>query len=198
MSLVESFNYSTRSSTYIENFYTKSTADSVGDETPITTIIDTKPESAQLMNSGKYSIYSIADWFLMKSNMTHLKLQKLCYYAQAWSYALLGYGLANTTFQAWVHGPVSPALYERFKGFGYETITISAQRTPTFEPKDEELLNRVWETYGDLTGNALEALAHRETPWIEARHGYADDERCNVVISPETMKNYYRAVYSGQ
>lgn len=38
------------------------------------------------------------------------KLQKLCYYAQAWAYALKGYRLEDTDYQAWVHGPFSPAL----------------------------------------------------------------------------------------
>ncbi len=33
--------------------------------------------------------------------MTHKKLQKLCYFAQAWCFALRGYRLADTDFQAW-------------------------------------------------------------------------------------------------
>ena len=34
---------------------------------------------------GKYSVFDIADWFLKKGNMTQKKLQKMCYYAQAWT-----------------------------------------------------------------------------------------------------------------
>ena len=64
--------------------------------------------------------------------------------------------------------------------------------------EDVELLEDVWETYGDKTGNALEALTHRELPWIEARRGYDEDERCTVVISPESMKQYYRSIYVGE
>ena len=41
-----------------------------------------------LMTEVKYSIGNIADWFLSQSSMTHKKLQKLCYYLQAWSLAL--------------------------------------------------------------------------------------------------------------
>ena len=77
---------------------------------------------------GKYSVFDIANWFLSKGEMTHKKLQKLCYYAQAWCYALKDYRLENTDFQAWVHGPVSPALWERFKSFGYDPIRISILR----------------------------------------------------------------------
>ena len=130
--------------------------------------------------------------------MTQKKLQKLCYYAQAWCYALKGERLIKSDFQAWIHGPVSPALYDRFKQFGYDTIKISGIYRCNIEKNDIDLLEDVWKTYGDKTGNALEALTHRELPWIEARRGYAENERCTVVISPETMKTYYKSIYIGE
>ena len=120
----------------------------------------------KLEESGKYSVYEIANWFLKKGEMTHKKLQKLCYYAQAWCYALKGYRLEDTDYQAWVHGPVSPVLWERFKGFGYDSIRIKGNVKLTIEPDDISLLEDVWDTYGEQTGNSLETLTHRETPWI--------------------------------
>lgn len=101
------------------------------------------------------------------------KLQKLCYYAQAWCYALNDYRLIDTVFEAWVHGSVSPALYDKFKSFGYNSIRLAGKYTVNIAEADIELLESVWETYGDHTGNALEALSHSEPPWIEARVGYA-------------------------
>lgn len=146
---------------------------------------------------GKYSIFDVANWFLSKESMTHKKLQKLCYYAQAWCYALKRYKLTDTTFEAWVHGPVSPALYERFKDFGYDTIRMCGNFKPPFDGEDLELLESVWATYGDHTGNALEALSHSELPWKAARQGYAKNERCSVPISPDLMRSYYLSIYSG-
>ena len=146
---------------------------------------------------GKYSVYDVANWFLSKGEMTHKKMQKLCYYAQAWCYALKGYRFMDTDFQAWVHGPVSPALWERFKGFGYNPIRIKGSIKNVIAPEDVGLLEDVWETYGEETGNSLETLTHREEPWIEARRGYEPDERCTVVILPETMAKYYKSIYSG-
>lgn len=154
-----------------------------------------KIEFDSINEKAKYSVYDIANWFLIKGNMTQKKLQKLCYYAQAWCYALHNYRLMDSDFQAWIHGPVSLALYERFRDFGYETIKISVSQKPHFDEDDEKLLNDVWETYGDKTGNALEMLSHMEDPWIEARHGFAENERCNVVITPESMKKYYSSIY---
>lgn len=152
---------------------------------------------ANVQETAKYSIFEIANWFLSKETMTHKKLQKLCYYAQAWFYALKDFRLTDTTFEAWIHGPVSPVLYDKFKAFGYHTIKLAGDYNPRIDAEDEELLESVWQTYGDHTGNALEALSHSEPPWIEARMGYEPDERCNVPISVDTMKKYYASIYLG-
>lgn len=146
---------------------------------------------------GRYSVFTIANWFLNKESMTHKKLQKLCYYAQAWCYALREYRLEDTDYEAWVHGPVSPILWERFKVFGYDCIQLKNPVRVDIREEDEKLLEDVWDTYGENTGNALEALTHRELPWIKAREGYAPNERCSVVISPDTMKEYYTSIHSG-
>lgn len=145
---------------------------------------------------GKYSIVEIANWFLNKESMTHKKLQKLCYYAQAWNYTLKTTKLIDTCFEAWVHGPVSPVLYERFKTFGYNTIKMTGEYVASIEQEDEEILESVWETYGEYTGNALEALTHTEEPWKEARKGYAPIEKCQVIIELEDMKQYYETIYN--
>lgn len=47
-----------------------------------------------------YSILDIANWFLSKEPMTHKKLQKLCYYAQAWGLALYNIRIMDTKFKA--------------------------------------------------------------------------------------------------
>ena len=143
---------------------------------------------------GKYSIFEIADWFLTKAPQTQKKLQKLCYYAQAWSLAKNGYKLIDSDFEAWIHGPVSPALYDRFKSFGYEAFKISGNYNCEIDSNDIKLLEDVWETYGSRTGNALEVLSHSELPWIKARRGYASNERCTVVIDPIDMASYYKSI----
>lgn len=154
-------------------------------------------ELVEAPENGKYSVFEIANWFLTKETMTHKKLQKLCYYAQAWCYALKDYRLMDTVFEAWIHGPISPALYDKFKCFSFNCIKLAGEYIPRIDSDDIELLESVWETYGDHTGNALEALTHSEPPWIEARVGYAPDERCNVPISAESMKRYYASIYLG-
>lgn len=189
-------------STCISNMGYLETNSIITSAIPITTsnIIEIKSDSTiqlQTNESGRYSVLEIANWFLAKECMTQKKLQKLCYYAQAWCYALKGYRLEDTDYQAWVHGPVSPVLYEKFRSFGYNIIRMKGKYKTSIKEEDQELLKDVWETYGDRTGNALEVLSHRELPWQEARRGFRPDERCNIVISPITMASYYSSIYSG-
>lgn len=149
-----------------------------------------------MIKTGKYSVFEIAEWFLLKEEMDQNKLQALCYYAQSWCYALKGYRLEDTDYQAWVQGPVSPVLWERFKSFEYDPIKIKEHVKVKLDAVDEGLLEDVWDTYGNNTENALQVLTCRELPWMEARKGYESDERCTVVISPITMASYYKSIYS--
>ena len=141
-------------------------------------------------------ISDIANWFLAKESMTHKKLQKVCYYAVAWGWALMDKDIAtNSEFQAWVHGPVSPTLYSTYKGIGWNLIP---QSTDTIELSQDltDLLESVWLTYGDKSGNELEALSHAEKPWIEARNGLAASERSEEPINTNTMKAFYNSIKS--
>lgn len=146
-----------------------------------------------------YSVFDISEYFLKNvEKVTPKKLQKLCYYAEAWSHALLNRGLINDShFEAWIHGPVSPELYRKYKQYGWDILPQTESNDVILREEVVDLLNSVIETYGDLSGNELEALTHSETPWIEARTGYDEDESCNVQIKSETMKNYYKSIYIG-
>lgn len=77
------------------------------------------------------SCFDIASYFIERANQTkstinNLKLQKLVYYSQAWHLAIHGIPLFKEDFQAWVHGPVVPELYQKYKGFGWQPIKEAA------------------------------------------------------------------------
>lgn len=67
------------------------------------------------------SIFDMAEAFLSIESMTHMKLQKLCYYAKAWYLAIYGENIITEPFEAWVSGAVQPLLYHKYKiyGLGY-------------------------------------------------------------------------------
>lgn len=148
---------------------------------------------------AEYSIYDIAKWFLEKESMTPKKLQKLCYYAQAWSNALLNKNMINDTkFEAWAHGPVSPELYDKYREYRWNMIPLTETQIYVDE-QSEDLLESVWITYGNKSANELEALTHTETPWRMARNraGASEGDRCNELISEQDMSQYYRSIYVG-
>ena len=145
------------------------------------------------------TIFDVADWFLSKDSMTHKKLQKLCYYYKAWGLALYGVDLLpNDEFQAWVHGPVCPALYQKYKGYGWNDIPRNEKALFLFNDKETEVLESVWITYGDMSPNALEAQTHVEEPWRKARIGCGEFEPCEKPIRNEDMRDYYKALYEAE
>lgn len=141
-------------------------------------------------------IFDVADWFLQKEPMTHKKLQKLCYYAQAWSYAILPEPITDAVFEAWVHGPVCRKLYDKYKDSGFSYLP-KPKKYPKISREISEFLESVWVTYGNITANALEALTHSELPWQAARIGLAPDEPSDNPISPAVMRDFYRSIYDG-
>ncbi len=143
-----------------------------------------------------YAVADIAKWFLSKDSMTHKKLQKLCYYAQAWSCALFaGDRLFEDEIQAWVHGPVVPSLYRQFSKYGWKEIPKENCDYSLFSDDTLYVLNAVYNTYGEFTGDQLEWLACSEHPWKEARHQAYAWEVCTDPISCKTMRNYYAKKY---
>ena len=49
-------------------------------------------------------------------DVTHMKLQKLLYYAQAWSAVWDERALFDERVEAWVNGPVIPSVYTQLRG----------------------------------------------------------------------------------
>src|SRR5699024_8442680 len=113
--------------------------------------------------------------------------------------ALLGESMIDDTrFEAWVHGPVSPELYRAYREYGWTEINEPAREVEiNLDKKQIEIVESVLETYGHLSGNELEAITHKEDPWLKKREGYAETESCNEIIDPEDMRVYYSSIYVG-
>ncbi|MBQ3617826.1 MAG: DUF4065 domain-containing protein [Bacteroidales bacterium] len=137
------------------------------------------------------TVFDVAEWFLHRKSFTHKQLQKLCYYAQAWHYVLLKEKLFDEEIQAWIHGPVCPALYARYASYGWESIKKMRGKSPIFSDKTLSVLWAVYNTYSKLTGAQLEALTHSELPWRKARGNLKPYEPCENKISCESMMTYY-------
>lgn len=139
------------------------------------------------------TIETLAKAFLTFGKMSPKKLQKLCYYAYAWHITLTGEKLVNTTFEAWVHGPVERTLYFSYKDYGYFDIPQYEKEISDIIDNENivELINQVYRIYGDLDGNSLENLTHQEGPWINARNGLNPWEASSSPISDQDIINFY-------
>lgn len=149
-------------------------------------------------NTKTYSASDIAKYFIYLANsehkpITNKKLQKLLYYAQAWSVSALKKPLFTEKVEAWIHGPAIPEIYSEYKEFGGNPIVrdIVDSEVETIQGKDKELLNEVWSVYGRFDGDYLEALTHSETPWLQARQGLEANASSTNEITPESMREFY-------
>lgn len=125
------------------------------------------------------------------NDVTNLKLQKLLYYAQAWNLAFTGEPLFVEDIEAWVHGPVVPRVFRRFKSLGWKTIEAPVNPLP--DPHLAFHLRAILKAYGGLGPTQLERLTHNEDPWRNARKGIPADVSSNNVISHKDMKTFYKA-----
>ena len=149
------------------------------------------------------TIERVSQWFLSQTTMSNKKLQKLCYYAYCW-FIVFNNDLESITeknsvdirvlcadrFQAWIHGPVCPRLYHRYKEYGWHNIPQPTSK-PEVSMELESLLEQVWEAYGVFTADELEIISHGEMPWKNARKGYQNGDACANEISNYDILRYY-------
>lgn len=123
--------------------------------------------------------------------MTAMKLQKLCYYAQAWSLVWDDKPLFKDRFQAWALGPVCPRLYQTHRGqylIGKKGVAGDPDK---LDKSMRETIDIVLEHYGDKSSQWLSDLTHQESPWKEARRGIPPTSRGETEISLGSMAEYY-------
>ncbi|MCZ3747079.1 DUF4065 domain-containing protein [Limosilactobacillus vaginalis] len=149
---------------------------------------------------SQYTYDEVADWFLSKGEgkISPKKLQKLVYYAYAWTLTLLNdsaKGLDNRLFddahfEAWVHGPVIHELYNEYSKYGFNPIDKIVSQ-PHFTEDVEDILQQVWDVYGNYTADELESMTHQEEPWKNARKGLSPLESSSNKISDKDIFECY-------
>ena len=146
---------------------------------------------------------AIADFFLTKQRLTPKKLQKLTYYAYAWFIALHNQGqedISNSLFleepEAWLHGPVFPSLYQKYKEYGWHEIPKKNLffGTKFDNPDVMDVLEQVWRRYGKYSADELEFMTHQESPWKNARRGTDEFSSSRNKISKKDIFIYYNSL----
>ena len=131
--------------------------------------------------------------------MSHLKLQKLLYYCEAYHLAYFEAPLINENFQAWVHGPVCREVYDilKDKSILYSDIAFDNLSNPDTEIErlsttQLNLIEDVLKSLVKWTDLELEAATHKEQPWLTARKGYSPNQRCEIEIDKNEMRIFYQ------
>lgn len=137
-----------------------------------------------------YKASVIAKWIINKIHPEPLKLQKLLYLAQGYSYAFHDRPLFNDNLEGWVHGPVVPSVYRLYSNYKFNPIDITYEDV-ILDPETEDVLNYVINNYAKYDAKYLEELTHKQEPWLFSRSGLDPDERSDKTISKQDIANYF-------
>ena len=144
--------------------------------------------SGEVVSGLCTTVFDVARYILhVKGRMSTMKLQKLCYYSQAWSLVWNDMPLFNEEFHAWENGPVCKELFHETQGkflVGEEDEPKGDISRLTQEQRDT--IDVVLRDYGDRDAQWLSMLTHLEEPWKNARRSGTD-----AIISKESMGLYY-------
>lgn len=112
-----------------------------------------------------------------------MKLQKLLYFVQRESYALLGKPMFNEDFEGWIHGPVSKEVrscYDKDHGMVCNIHSLSED--------DAYIARNVVEEYGHYDSWYLRNLSHEEISWKNSRIGLGPEQPGNRIIDKKDIE----------
>jgi len=136
----------------------------------------------------------VVDYFLSKasvdedSNLTNLKVQKLLYYVQGFHLAIEDTELFPETIEAWRYGPVCPEIYHELKSYGANAITKAVEGkdfTKIFSQEQRELVDEIYEVFGQYSAWKLRDMTHEEPTWINNQDSASE-------ITQDEMKEYFK------
>ena len=135
--------------------------------------------------------FDVADYLLFKldeeagDTISNLQLQKLIYYAQGFSLAINHEPLFDENLTAWQHGPVCIPLYNKYKEYGAGAIPVPDELDlDKFSKEDQELLDEVYDVYGQFSAWKLRNMTREEAPWKETP--------INGVITYDVMEHFFK------
>lgn len=138
------------------------------------------------------TILDTAQYIIEKEKrISVMKLQKLCYYAQAWSLAWDNEPLFEEDFEAWANGPVCRKLYTAADGrlelLRFDHLGDSGK----LSSEQKSVISRVLTAYGDKELYWLSENVREEQPWRKTHYGTVEDDTYSRIISKALIRKYY-------
>ena len=147
-----------------------------------------------------HRIYELGYCFinLSKGDITGLALQKLVYYAQGFSFPLLGAFLFDQMPKAWARGPAYGQLWREMKTErdGSFAFDDGEEHSSPFTVREDRLIQAVHKYFGCYSGDVLARMTHAEAPWRNAREraGASAGVSCEEQISKRDMEEFFVGV----
>ena len=153
-----------------------------------------------------YNALAVANTFLElaryeNSSITPMKLQKLVYYAHAWSLVIFNEPLINETIRAWKYGPVIDSIYHDFKCFGSQPINILGTvydtesdrfSIPVVHKSDTQfypLIKKVWQEYEKFSALELSTMTHAKgSAWEVTKQQHQNGSTRGFVLKNDLIK----------
>lgn len=149
----------------------------------------------------KYKALTIAHWFIFRNSqaieecaaddLTLMKLLKLLYYAEGCALAMFnGFGLFDEDIVAWEHGPVVVEVYSEYCADPYHLPLTQEdiEDAKRIETVNQDLLEQVYQIFGQYSASGLRNKTHKESPWLEATN---NGTVLKNKINRNTMKQYF-------
>jgi len=157
------------------------------------------------MTKETYRAQQIANFFLSvadpdDNDISNLKIQKLCYYAQGLCTAMRGVRLFADSIEAWDHGPVVPNLYHAYKEHKSGPIPVPKDFDASeIDEKDRAALMDIYTFYGQFSAWRLRNMTHEEKPWIEAYKRLDKEIKLHELVEffgPQVDEEYKGSIYN--
>jgi uncharacterized phage-associated protein len=118
------------------------------------------------VGEGEVNVFDVAKYTLhtIGEEVSTMKLQKLCYYCQAWNLAKNGKPLFDENFERWDYGPVYRELFNQHKGKLYvseDDIDGTLCMSGAFPIEAKERVCQILGMYGQYNGAQLSEITHR-------------------------------------
>ena len=138
------------------------------------------------------NVFDTAKYILeTRGRMSTMKLQKLCYYCQAWSLVWDDCELFPEEFEAWANGPVCRKLYNASRGSFSVCADDLQGNSSNLSDNQRDTIDRVLAHYAPHNAQWLSQLTHLEAPWQLARVDVPEGVGSSNIISKLNMSDYY-------
>lgn len=170
-----------------------------------------------IARSGPAKAVEVANEFIRRAladgaAISHMKVQKLVYFAQGAALASLSTSLVAEPFEAWRFGPVIRPLYDALKRYGSGPITREicygdgslfpslnekdlSPATASFTAAELEIIDAVYGELASIPAFKLSAMTHEAGgPWDRV---YCGGDGKSEFIPNEMLREYFTEVGSG-